>query len=235
MEDRIFQKPIEKQFEFDEDVAAVFDDMISRSVPFYAEAQELIKKIVLKNTKEGSLVYDLGSSTGSTLINISDGSKKLNLVGIDNSKAMVERARKKARAYGADIEFVEADILDYEYEMADIFLANYTLQFIRPIKRDKFVKKIYSKLKSGGLFIFSEKVISEDKKLGKQLIDIYYDYKKARGYTDFEISQKREALENVLIPYSLKENEEMVKEAGFEYVEILFKWANFAVFLAKKG
>ena len=235
MKDDLFKEPIEKQFEFDEEVASVFDDMIARSVPFYKETQELVRKLVVKNVNDGGLVYDLGSSTGSTLIDIAVHSdKKLRLVGLDNSEAMVERARKKARAYGVDVEFVLADILEYDYQEAEAFLANYTLQFIRPLKRGEFVAKIYEWLKPGGIFLCSEKIISEDKRLNKQLIDIYYDYKKRQGYSEFEMAQKREALENVLVPYSLKENEEMLKNAGFSYVEVIFRWANFATFFARK-
>ncbi len=235
MEDKLFAKPITKQFEFDEEVASVFDDMIARSVPFYKEVQSLVRDLVLKNVEEGSRIYDLGSSTGSTLIDIAIHSdKKLLLTGLDNSKAMVERARKKARAYGVDVEFVLADILEYEYQEADAFLANYTLQFIRPLKRGEFVARMCKRLKKGGVFICSEKVISEDKRLNKQLIDIYYNYKKKQGYSDFEIAQKREALENVLVPYTIKENEVMLKDAGFSYVEVIFRWANFVTLFARK-
>ena len=235
MKDRVFAKPIKKQFEFDEEVATVFDDMIKRSVPFYKEVLDLVSTLCVKNAKENSLIYDLGCSTGSTLIEIySKSEKNLNLIGIDNSKHMIERARKKAKAYGAKIDFLEADILEFDYQKADIFISNYTLQFIRPLKRDKLVKKIYDSLRENGVFIFSEKVISEDKILNKQLIDIYFDFKKKQGYSEFEIMQKREALENVLVPYSVKENEEMIKNAGFKYFEVIFRWANFATFFARK-
>ncbi len=235
MRDEIFKKPITKQFAFDEEVATVFDDMIARSVPFYKENLALVRDIVLKNSKEESVIYDLGCSTGTLLIEIAKRSdKKLHLFGLDNAAAMIERARNKAGAFGVDVTFIEADIIDFAYEKSDIFIANYTLQFIRPLKREKFVRKIYQSLKEEGLFIFSEKVISEDKKLNKQLIDIYFDFKKAQGYSDFEIAQKREALENVLVPYTLKENEEMMKNCGFSYVEPIFRWANFATFIAKK-
>ncbi|WP_281950649.1 carboxy-S-adenosyl-L-methionine synthase CmoA [Nitrosophilus kaiyonis] len=235
MKDRVFSKPIKKQFEFDEEVASVFDDMIARSVPFYKEVLDLVSTLVVKNSKEGSIVYDLGCSTGSTLIEIfSKSDKELNLIGLDNSSHMIERAKKKAKAYGAKIDFIKNDILDFNYKKADCFISNYTFQFIRPLKRDKLVKKIYDSLNDGGILIFSEKVISEDKILNKQLIDIYFDFKKKQGYSEFEIMQKREALENVLVPYSVKENEEMIKNAGFKYFETVFRWANFATFFARK-
>ena len=235
MKDRVFSKPIKKQFEFDEEVASVFDDMIARSVPFYKEVMDLVVKLAVKNSEEGSIIYDLGCSTGSTLIEIfAKSDKKLKLIGIDNSEAMIQRAKRKAKAYSADIEFVVGDILECEYKKADIFISNYTFQFIRPLKRDKLVKKIYDSLKDDGILIFSEKVISEDKILNKQLIDIYFEFKRKQGYSEFEIMQKREALENVLVPYSVKENEEMIKSAGFRYFETIFRWANFATFFARK-
>ncbi|WP_187648200.1 carboxy-S-adenosyl-L-methionine synthase CmoA [Nitrosophilus labii] len=235
MEDKVFSKPIKKQFEFDEEVASVFDDMINRSVPFYKEVLELVSTLAVKNVENNGLIYDLGCSTGSTLIEIfAISGKKLRLVGLDSSKAMIERAKRKAKAYNATIEFIEGDILEFSFEKADLFISNYTLQFIRPLKRDKLVKKIYNSLKEDGIFIFSEKVISEDKILNKQLIDIYFDFKKRQGYSDFEIMQKREALENVLVPYSVKENEEMIKNAGFKYCETIFRWANFVTFFARK-
>ncbi|MRJ03010.1 MAG: carboxy-S-adenosyl-L-methionine synthase CmoA [Epsilonproteobacteria bacterium] len=234
-EDRLFTKPIKQQFEFNEEVASVFDDMISRSVPFYREVQELTRELILHNVQEGALLYDLGCSTGSALIDIAlHAPFPLHLVGIDSSEAMIERARKKAKGYGVDLEFHLADILDYPYREADLFLAHYTLQFIRPRKRDRFVEEIFRHLKPGGIFIFSEKVISEDRRLDRQLIEIYHQYKRDQGYSDFEIAQKREALENVLVPYTVGENEEMVRSAGFSHVEIIFRWANFATFFARK-
>ncbi len=98
----------------------------------------------------------------------------------------------------------------------------------------EMVKKIYDSLEPNGLFIFSEKVIVEDKVLDKEFIDIYYDYKKAQGYSEFEIMQKREALENVLVPYTYEENVQMLHEAGFTVVDTLFRWVNFTTFIAKK-
>ncbi|WP_294963957.1 carboxy-S-adenosyl-L-methionine synthase CmoA [Sulfurimonas sp.] len=235
MNDKVFTKPIEKQFEFDEEVAAVFDDMLERSVPFYKESQKITEFFALKNLKDGSILYDLGSSTASLLINIS---RKLEvdarLVGLDNSDAMLEQARKKCLALGATIELENADILEYAYEEANVFVSNYTLQFIRPLVREELVKKIADSLKKEGIFIFSEKVISHHSKLNKDLIECYYDFKKEQGYSAYEIMQKREALENVLVPYSEDENIKMAKNCGFSHCEVVFRWANFATFIAVK-
>ena len=235
MVDKVFKKSIIKQFEFDEEVASVFDDMLNRSVPFYKEMQRLSINFACNFLEENDKVYDLGCSTGSTLIELSKHCKNnLELIGVDNSEAMLNRASKKAKAFGVDIELINADLHDVSYDGAKLILSNYTLQFIRPLQREKLVKKIYDSLKDKGIFFFSEKVISSNSTLNKQSIDEYYEFKKTQGYSEFEISQKREALENVLIPYTEEENKKMILDAGFTHCETIFKWVNFATFIAIK-
>jgi tRNA (cmo5U34)-methyltransferase len=232
--DKVFTKPIKKQFEFDENVASVFDDMLERSIPFYKEVIFLICDLLKLQCAKNAKIIDLGCSTANTLLNLYKISHEFNLVGIDNSEAMLENAAKKIGAYGANIELINADITKADLSKSDVIIANYMLQFIRPLVRDSFVKKIYNSLKEEGIFIFSEKIIFEDKVLNKQMIDIYYEFKKTQGYSEFEISQKREALENVLVPYTEEENKKMILNAGFKSVETLFKYGNFVTFLAKK-
>ncbi len=235
LKDNVFLENMEKQFEFDENVASVFDDMLSRSIPFYKNVIQLIAKLVIENSSDGDIICDLGTSTASTLLEIyKKSSKNLKLIGIDNSKAMIKRAKRKIFAFGADIELIESDFMQSKIPKSRIILANYTLQFIRPSKREKLLKKIYNSLEEEGIFIFNEKIIYEDKKLHKQMIDIYHEFKKNMGYSEYEISKKREALENVLIPYSDEENISLAKSVGFKSVNIIFKWANFACFIAKK-
>ncbi len=234
MNDKIFTKSIKKQFEFDEEVAVVFDDMLSRSVPHYEESQKITEFFALKNLEDGGILYDLGCSTASLLINLAKQTKKAQLVGLDNSDAMLHQARKKADAFGANIDLVNGDILEYKYKKANVFVSNYTLQFVRPLVREKLVKKIADALEKDGVFIFSEKVISHHPKLNKELIEFYYDFKKNNGYSEFEIAQKREALENILIPYSEEENILMAKNNGFSHCELISRWANFATFIAIK-
>ena len=233
MNDKVFTKPIKKQFEFDAEVAAVFDDMLQRSVPFYKESQKITEFFALKQLENGGLLYDLGCSTASLLLNIHRKLKtECELIGLDNSEAMLEQAQKKCEAYKANIKICNADILDYDYQSAEVFVSNYTLQFIRPLVREELVKKIASSLKEGGVFIFSEKVISHHSKLNKDLIECYYDFKKEQGYSEYEIMQKREALENVLVPFSEEENIRMALNNGFSHCEVVFRWANFATFIA---
>jgi len=233
--DEVFTKEIHKKFEFDEAVASVFDDMLSRSVPFYDEVRKLIISLILVEQKEGMKVLDLGVSTAKLLLDLhTNMSVSMKLKGIDNSQAMLDRAKQKCQAFGAEIELEFADMLAYNYHNEDIIIANYTLQFIRPIQRLELVKNIFDGLNKDGIFIFSEKIVFENKSLDKQMIDIYYDYKKEQGYSAYEIAQKREALENVLIPFTIKENIQMCKDAGFKNIETVFQWANFVTFVVKK-
>lgn len=233
--DKVFTKPITKQFEFDEDVAVVFDDMLERSIPFYKEVIDLTCKTICLHVKEGANIVDLGCSTANTLLALyKKSNKSYHLLGIDNAEAMLHIARQKVHAYGAKVELMQADITQVALNCQDVIIANYMLQFIRPLQRAEFVTKIFEALNPNGFFIFSEKIVFEDKELNKQMIDIYYDFKRQQGYSDFEIAQKREALENVLIPYTEEENKAMLKGAGFTTIETIFKWGNFVTFIAKK-
>ena len=235
MKDKVFVKPISKQFEFDEDVAVVFDDMLERSIPFYKEVIELTCNQICLHVKSNATIVDLGCSTANTLLSLYKKSDKTyHLIGIDNSEAMLHLAKQKVSAYGAKIDLIEDDITSVALKNIDVVMANYMLQFIRPLQRADFVQKIYDALNDDGLFVFSEKIVLEDKVLNKQMIDLYYDFKRKQGYSDFEIAQKREALENVLIPYTEEENRDMLKSVGFKTVETIFKWGNFVTFIAKK-
>ena len=233
--DEVFTKPIEKHFEFDAEIAAVFDDMLQRSVPFYEEAMTLTQRFAKQYLKADGVVYDLGCSTASTLLNIERSlGVEARLIGLDNAPSMLDQARKKILAFNSGVEVLEADILSYEYQACDVVISNYTLQFIRPLVRETLIKKIADAVKEEGAFIFSEKVVSPNSRLNKALIDCYYEFKETQGYTQYEIAQKREALENVLIPYSEAENIEMAERCGFSHCECIFRWANFATFIAIK-
>ncbi|AWK61779.1 carboxy-S-adenosyl-L-methionine synthase CmoA [Helicobacter cinaedi] len=248
MKDKLFTQNTHKQFEFDAQVASVFDDMLERSIPHYREVLDLIVDFCMLNLSDGiqnvntqsPLIYDLGSSTGSTLLALYHAIYKENnnmnakFVGIDNSQAMIEKARLKAQAYGAKISFEYADLLEYDFLPSRIILANYILQFIRPMQRQNLLQKIYDSLESGGILIVSEKMTSHHRILDRQMIERYLRYKIEQGYTQYEINKKREALENVLIPFSLEENMALLKNVGFSGAEVLFKWVNFGSIIAVK-
>lgn len=237
MKDSLFSQKINKQFEFDESVASVFDDMLHRSIPFYEEQVKLIAHFASLLLKEGGRVYDLGSSTGNVLFALSSLSPKAECIGIDSSLAMIEKSQLKAQAYGDNggkIKFQQADFLSYDFLPSRVMIANYTMQFVRPMQREKMINKIFDALQEGGIFLMGEKMISSEKFLDRAMIEHYFAYKSSQGYSKIEITQKREALENVLIPYTQEENFLMLKNAGFKQIEILFKWVNFALIIAKK-
>lgn len=234
MKDELFKQDLKKQFEFDKNVASVFDDMINRSVPFYKENLELCANLIAKIISKEAVICDLGCSSANFLIFLANLRKDFKLFGVDNSPSMLDIARSKIKAYGLDVKFFEANLCEFDFFKSDVFVANYTLQFIRPPKRQELVNTIYKNLNENGVFIISEKILYEDAFLSKNIIELYADYKQKQGYSKFEIATKREALENVLIPYSENENFAMLKNAGFKKVESIFKWANFESFIAFK-
>ncbi|EGH4467746.1 carboxy-S-adenosyl-L-methionine synthase CmoA [Campylobacter lari] len=234
MKDEIFKKPLEKQFEFDKSVASVFDDMVSRSVPFYTQNLKLIVELIDHFAPQNARICDLGCSTASLLLALYEKRKDFLLSGVDEANAMLEIAKNKCQAFGARVKFYQKNLDDFDFFANDVFIATYTLQFIRPPKRQELVDKIYQNLNENGMFVFSEKILYEDVKIAKKMIQIYEQYKLEQGYSKLEISTKREALENVLIPYTQNENITMLKKAGFSKVESVFKWVNFETFIAFK-
>lgn len=229
-------------FEFNEEVAKVFDDMLTRSVPFYLEQQNLIKTIGKEFYIPGTKIIDLGCSTGTTLINLAKNiSAADHLVGFDNSEPMLEKARANTELAEVSerIELSYADLNDdlskIDFSNASIVTMCWTLQFIRPLKRDSLIRKIYENMADGGILLVTEKVLTNDSHMNRFFIDFYYDFKRNNGYTEDEIVRKREALENVLIPYRFDENFELFRRNGFAIVETFFQWFNFAGFLCVKN
>jgi tRNA (cmo5U34)-methyltransferase len=230
---------VTEDFTFNEHVADVFDDMLDRSVPFYRNVITTTADLIRHLARPGSRVFDLGCSTGSTLLELARLLPDMNLhyIGIDNAPAMLDKARRKAAMYSKSgvMEFRNQDITSADLEGADIILCNYTLQFIRPPLRPDFVARLYKHLATGGLLFVSEKVISHHSLLNRKFIDIYHGFKREQGYSELEIAAKREALENVLVPFSIRENIMLFNQAGFSPVEPFFQWINFVSILAIKG
>src|SRR5262245_35776781 len=225
-------------FKFDQSVATVFDDMVSRSVPFYGEIQRMIAEMARDFATPESTVYDLGCSTGTSFINLHPHlHPSVRFVGIDNSDEMLERCRTKLSAHGVDrpLELRHGDLNDrIDVENASLVMLILTLQFIRPLRRQRLLADIYRGMNSQGCLILVEKVLGEESLLNRLFIDYYYEMKRRHGYSELEISQKREALENVLIPYKLLENRELLLETGFRTVDAFFKWYNFCGLVAVK-
>jgi tRNA (cmo5U34)-methyltransferase len=225
-------------FNFGEPVARVFDDMLDRSVPFYAEMQRMIGEIACDFGVGETNVYDLGCSTGNTLLQLDAAlPKSVKLIGIDYSREMLERARSKLRERGIsrEHELLCNDLNEgVNIKNASMVVMMLTLQFVRPLYRDALVRTIYEGLNENGCFVLVEKVLGEDSFFSRLFIKYYYDLKKRHGYSEMEIAQKREALENVLIPYRLGENREMLLRAGFRHCDVFFKWYNFSAMIAVK-
>lgn len=241
MKDKLFKSPMERaqDFDFGPNTAKVFDDMLGRSVPFYEEVQYMIVELVEKFSSKRPVIYDLGCSTGTTMAMIAEKlrDKKPLLIGIDYSEAMLEKTKEKLEKLNhmSKVKLIKDDLNEeMTFEKADTFIMNLTLQFVRPIFRDRLVENIYKSLKQAGCFIFIEKVLDEDSMLNRVFVELYYNFKKRKGYSELEIAQKREALENVLVPYRVNENIELLKRNGFNTVDIFFRWYNFAGFIGIK-
>lgn len=238
MKDTLFNESLNKRFCFDEKVAHVFDDMLERSIPYYHEMLNLGAYFIAQNLKENinakPLIYDLGCSTGSFFIALNQQIQQdIELVGIDNSMPMLKKAQEKLKDFN-NVRFECMDFLEVEFKEASAFSLLFVLQFVRPMQREVLLKKIYNSLALNGVLLVGEKIMSEDRILDKQMIELYYLYKQNQGYSHNEIAFKREALENVLVPYSLKENVALLESVGFKHVEALFKWVNFTLLVARK-
>jgi tRNA (cmo5U34)-methyltransferase len=242
-DDRIFQQITRAEdFAFDERVAAVFDNMVSRSVPFYSEVQRLQSDLIMEFLPDqDGLVCDLGCSTGTTIEHIikhPQCPQTARFVGFDNSEPMLDKARAKLSAAEAEdrVSLQVADLSNLPALPAcNVVILNWTLQFVRPIGREHLLGNIYTALKPGGVLFLSEKILSNDAVLNRIYIDHYLQFKKSQsGYSDVENLRKREALENVLIPYRLDENYVLLERAGFKRIDTFFRWLNFACLIAIK-
>ena len=240
--DKVFAAPKSRvdDFTFNEEVAAVFDDMVDRSVPFYREIQRMVAELAVDFAQPGTNVYDLGCSTCTSFLNIARVMPKdagARFVGVDDSDEMLAKARAKLTASRFDRPFdlQTADLnTGVEIANASVVMMVLTLQFIRPLYRERLVKSIWNGLADNGCLIVVEKVLGENSTFNRLFIKHYYEMKMRNGYSELEISQKREALENVLVPYRLEENKELLRGAGFRHVDVFFKWYNFCGLIALK-
>ena len=228
-----------EDFKFDENVARIFDDMLNRSIPLYAETQSMALRLALNFIRKKSCVYDIGCSTGTVLKSLAQmiPDSTVKLIGLDNSKPMLDEARKKLQLVKpkARVELLFKDITrELEVKNASVIIMNYTLQFVRPLYRELVVRQLFEGMNKDGCLIMIEKVLGNNSLFNRMYIELYYAYKRERGYSDKEINQKREALENVLIPYRIDENFDLLKKCGFQTVDLFFKWYNFAGIIAIK-
>jgi tRNA (cmo5U34)-methyltransferase len=227
-------------FAFDQRVVSVFDDMVSRSVPGYASIQLLLSDLVLKFANDGA-VLDIGCSTGETILAIHKRAKLLDVtppkcIGFDTSSQMIHKAEQKLSGL-SNVELKVADLTqsDLLKQLSpSVIVASLVLQFIDPTKRQEIINSMYTALKDGGALLLIEKTVEQNDSMNKIFIDYYHSFKKEMGYSDLEIANKRDALENVLIPCTRQQNTQMLTQAGFKNVATFFQWFNFCGFLAIK-
>jgi len=225
------------EFVFDESVASVFDDMIRRSVPGYAMTLSLMSLIAKRYAQPDSRIYDLGCSLGAGIVALADElSAPVSFVGVDNSAEMLERCRRNTKGIVSQntLELRCEDVLSTPIENASIVVLNFTLQFIEKKQRPRLLRHIANGLKPGGVLLLSEKIHLKDERMQKELFELHHDFKRSQGYSDLEISQKRAALENVLIPESIETHKDRLTTAGFSCCETWLQCFNFASLLAIK-
>lgn len=225
-------------FNFGSKTAEVFDDMLDRSVPYYSEIQRMMGELAADFAVPGTSLYDLGCSTGTTLIHLDKLlPSDVKFVGVDSSPEMLEKTQSKLKEAGVkrETELLCADLNnDVPISNASVVVLNLTLQFIRPLNRDRLIAGLVAGLNKDACLLLVEKMLSQNSTINRLFIKHYYEFKKRNGYSEMEISQKREALENVLIPYHFDENRELLLRNGFKSCDVFFRWYNFCGMLAIK-
>lgn len=236
--DSIYASPLDAiaAFAFDDRVVRVFPDMIQRSVPGYSTIIAMTGVLAQRYAQPGSHCYDLGCSLGAGTLAMRQylDERDCEIIAIDNSPAMIERCRTliEADSHRAPVQLQLADLADAAIEEASVVVLNFTLQFIAQERREALLARIGAGMRKGGVLILSEKIRFEDAHLQQLNTELYHAFKRANGYSDLEISQKRSALENVLIPETIAEHQQRLRRAGFSAVDVWFQCFNFASLVA---
>jgi len=236
--DTLYQQPLDRiaDFSFDEKVAAVFPDMIQRSVPGYSTIIAMTGVLAERYAVDNSNIYDLGCSLGASLFSIAnqlDKNKNVTIIGVDNSTAMIDRCSVLCNTH-KNIQLLCQDIESTQIKNASVVVLNFSLQFISLENRESILSSIANNMLPGGILLLSEKIRFEDELLDQLNIDLHHAFKKANGYSDLEISQKRNALEKVLLPETLNAHQQRIKRAGFKRSDVWFQCFNFASMIAIK-
>ena len=238
--DTIYADPLRDAglFTFDENVARVFPDMIKRSVPGYTTIVAMTGLIAQRYASPGSRLYDLGCSLGASTLAMRQNlrSEDCRIVGVDNSAAMLERCRSivDTDTHDTPVDLICTNLEDVAIENASVVVLNFTLQFSPLGIRDEVIGRIYAGLRPGGIMVLSEKLTFEDPHLDQLNIDLHHEFKRANGYSELEIAQKRAAIENVLLPETLATHKQRIAEAGFSSCDVWFQCFNFASLVALK-
>ncbi len=225
-------------FKFNKAVVDVFDDMLCRSVPMYKETVYRQAQLTAMHYQKGSRIYDLGCSHGNLGVCLIKemGEQKFEMIAVDNSMPMLDAYRKRALCSPGkgNIQFICENIQDTIIENASVVIINLTLQFLSIDLRDTLIKKVFDALLPEGILMMTEKVVHQDQGLDALQQEFHHRFKKENGYSDLEISQKRDALENVLVCETIEGHLKRLETAGFEKTDIWQKWFNFAAFIGRK-
>ncbi|NOY67162.1 MAG: carboxy-S-adenosyl-L-methionine synthase CmoA [Gammaproteobacteria bacterium] len=236
--DKVYSKPRDMivDFAFDDAVVKVFPDMIRRSVPGYAEIITLTGLLAEQYVQPESRCYDLGCSLGAATLSMRQRiPSDCTIVAIDNSQAMIDTCRQQLGDNDkATVELYCQDIQDADITNASMVVLNFTLQFIEANERLSVLQKIYKGLRPGGLLVLSEKLNFSDVQEQQMQEAMQLSFKRANGYSDMEISQKRSALEKVLIPDTFEQHQQRLQTAGFAQVYQWFQAFNFVSIAAIK-
>ncbi|MBD1552760.1 carboxy-S-adenosyl-L-methionine synthase CmoA [Pseudomonas typographi] len=240
--DRIFSQPLAQvpDFVFNEDVVRVFPDMIKRSVPGYPAIVENLGVLAAQFAQPDTVLYDLGASLGAVTqaLRRHVTAPGCQVVAVDNAQAMASRCREYLKAQDSmcqellPVQVLEADILELALQPASVVALNFTLQFIAPPLRQGLLERIRQALVPGGALLLSEKLRFTDPADQALLTDLHLAFKRANGYSELEIAQKRSAIENVMKPDSFEEHRARLLAAGFSRVVPWFQCINFASFIA---
>ncbi len=233
--DTLFQNPQPpKEFRFDEAVAHVFDDMISRSVPGYATLLQLISAIAHIHVQANSAVYDLGCSLGTVtrVMQQNIAVSGVKFYGVDTSQPMLDKAALLSPDQA--IHWINADINQLALQPSSLIVLNFCLQFIPLAARQTLLQRCYHALLPGGVLILSEKLAFADQKTHHLMRQQHETFKQMQGYSKLEISQKRQSLENVLVPETLTQHQDRLHKVGFIDSTVFFQSFNFISMLAQK-
>ena len=241
--DRIYDNQSgEEPFRFNNDVAKVFPDMLQRSIPGYAATIEAIGSLAARYIRQDTNCYDLGCSLGAATLAMRQGARQpgCRIIAVDTAPAMIERCREiiaeddLQTAPSTTVELLEADIRDIEINNASMVVLNYTLQFLAMDDRDLMMRSICDGLNDGGLLVLSEKVVDENDNMEQLLIDLHHEHKRRNDYSALEVSRKRAALENVLIPETVAAHRSRLAAAGFSHTAVWLRYFNFVSIIAIK-
>jgi len=227
-----------KDFAFDAQVVEVFPDMITRSVPGYSTIIDTIGRLSERFVQHNTNIFDLGCSLGAATLAMRKAisAQGCNIISVDNSSAMVERCKMHISAFKGNtpVEILEANIVNVKIENASMVVLNFTLQFIDNKERQPLINDIAAGINKGGILVLSEKISHDDAIVDEHLVDLHHDFKKANGYSELEVAQKRSALENVMRTDSVEQHIQRLKKAGFSHVSPWFQCFNFISFIAIK-